>query len=92
MVCFHMLLSLQKRTSTSFRGAILKEYLVFSGMNYELTLYVQCTKNKAVRKRLPFKLICAVYLEYVVIIHFVRPYPSLLTVHQDRSRQKVASV
>ena len=44
-----------------------------------LTLYVQYTKTIAVKKRLPFELICAVYLEYIVTIHFVCPYPNLLT-------------
>ena len=33
------------------------------------------------QKWLPFELICAVYLEYIVSIHFVRPYPNLLTLY-----------
>ena len=59
------------------------------------------------KKLLPFELICAVYLEYIVTIHFVCPYPNLLTLyvewyiswtdllcsaHQEPSRQKVASI
>ena len=68
---------------------------MFNGLHHEMTLYVQYIKNQAVKKWLPLELICAVYLEYIVTIHFVCPYPSLLTlysVHQDPSRQKVASV
>ena len=45
-----------------------------------LTLYVQYTKILTVKKWLPFELICAVYLEYIVTIHCVRPYPMLLVV------------
>ena len=30
---------------------------------------------------LPFELICAVYLDYIVTIHFVRPYPNLLSLY-----------
>ena len=45
---------------------------------YQLTSYVQYTKNHAVKKWLPFELICEVYLEYIVTIHFVSPYPILL--------------
>ena len=44
-------------------------------------LYVQYTKTLAVKKWLPFELICAVYLEYILTIHFVRPYPNLLTLY-----------
>ena len=51
----------------------------FSGIYHDLTLYVQYTKNQAVKKWLPFELIYAVYLEYIVTIHFVCPYPNLLT-------------
>ena len=54
---------------------------MFSGIYHELTLYVQYTKNQAVKKWLQFELICEVYLEYIVTIHFVRPYPSLLTLY-----------
>ena len=46
-----------------------------------MTLYVQYTKNQAVKKWLPLELICAVYLEYIVTIYFVYPYPSLLTLY-----------
>ena len=71
-----------------------------------LTLYVQYTKTLAVKKWLLFEPVCAVYLEYIVTIHFVRPYQNLLTlyvqwytscndpicsVHQKPSHQKVAS-
>ena len=52
---------------------------MFNGIYHGLTLYVQYTKNQAVKKWLPFEFICAVYLEYIVPIHFVRPYPNLLT-------------
>ena len=48
---------------------------------HKLTLYVQYTKNQAIKKWLPFELICAVYLEYIVTIHFVCPYLSLLTLY-----------
>ena len=80
--------------------------LPFSDIYNELILYVQYTKNQAVKKWLPFKLICAVYLEYIVTIHFVCPYPNILTlyvqwytswndlvwsVNQKPSHQKVAS-
>ena len=54
---------------------------MFSGIYHELTLYVQYTKNKVVKKWLPFELICAVGLEYIVTVHFVSPYPSLLTLN-----------
>ena len=46
-----------------------------------LTLHVQYTKILAVKKWLPFELICAVYSEYIVTIHCVRPYPILLTLY-----------
>ena len=46
-----------------------------------MTFYVQYTKTQAVKKWLPLELICAVYLEYKVTIHFVRPYPNLLTLY-----------
>ena len=45
-----------------------------------LTLHVQYTKILAVKKWLPFEPICAVYSEYIVTIHCVRPYPMLLVV------------
>ena len=35
----------------------------------------------AVTKWLPCELICAVYLEYIVINNFVRPYPNSLTLY-----------
>ena len=43
--------------------------------------YVQYTKNPVVKKWLPFELISAVYWEYIVTIHFVCPYPKLLTLY-----------
>ena len=46
-----------------------------------LTLYVRYIKTLAVKKWLPFELICAVDLEYIVTIHFVCPYPNLLTLY-----------
>ena len=46
-----------------------------------LTLHVQYTKILAVKKWLPVELICAVYSEYIVTIHCVRPYPILLTLY-----------
>ena len=46
---------------------------------HELTFYVQQTKKQAIKKWLPFELIFAVYLEYIVTIHFVSPYLNLLT-------------
>ena len=54
---------------------------MFSGIHHEMTLYVQYTKNQAVKKWLPLELICAVYLEYIATIHFVCPYPSVLTLY-----------
>ena len=64
----------------SVRTQIYWPYM-FSGIYHELTLYVQYTKNQAVKKWLQFELICEVYLEYIVTIHYVRPYPSLLTLY-----------
>ena len=46
-----------------------------------LTLYVQYTKNPAVKKWLPFELTCALYLEYIETNGFVRPYSILLTIY-----------
>ena len=46
-----------------------------------LTLYDQYTKTLAVKNWLPFELIFAVYLEYIVTNHFVRPSPNLLTLY-----------
>ena len=54
---------------------------IFSGIYHELTLYVQYTKKKVVKKRFPFERICAVYLEYILTIHFVCPYQNLLTLY-----------
>ena len=51
---------------------------MFSGKHHEMNLYVQYTKNQAVKKWLPLELRCA---EYIVTIHFIRPYPSLLTLY-----------
>ena len=36
-------------------------------------------RTKPSQKWLPFEPICAVYLEYIETIHFVNPYPTLLT-------------
>jgi hypothetical protein len=44
-------------------------------------IYVQYTKTLAVKKWLPFELICAVNLECIATIHFVRLYPNLLTIY-----------
>ena len=44
-----------------------------------LTLYVQFTKNQAVKKWLSFELIHAVYLEIIVTYNVVQLYPILLT-------------
>ena len=52
-----------------------------SGIYHELTLYVQYTKNQAVKKWLPFELLWEVYLVYIITIHFDRPQPSLLTLY-----------
>ena len=40
----------------------------------------------AVKKWLPFELICAIYLEYIVTIPFVRPYPNLLTLYDHYTK------
>ena len=59
----------------------------------QLTSYFQYIQNLAVKKWLPFELICAIDLECIVTSNFVSPYPILLTsVQQKHSRQKVASV
>ena len=54
---------------------------MFSGIHHEMTLYVQYTRNQAVKKWLPLELICAIFLEYIVTIHFVCPYHGLLTLY-----------
>ena len=54
---------------------------MFSFKYHGLTLYVQYMKNQSVKKWLPFELICAAYLEYIVTIHFVCSYPNLLTLY-----------
>ena len=46
---------------------------------FVVTLYVQYTKNPVVKKWLPFELIYAVYLEYIVASHFVQSYLIILT-------------
>ena len=57
---------------------------MFSGIYYELTIYVQYTKNQAV------------YLELIVTIHFVRPHPNLLTLYvqytKTQALKKLASI
>ena len=53
-----------------------------------MTIYVQYTKNQAVTNWLPYELICAAYLEYIVIINFVRPYPNLLILYVQSPRIK----
>ena len=72
-----------------------------------LALYVEYTKILAVKKWLPFELICAVYivtlnsspvvtwyesecgeyLEYIVTSNFVRPYPILLTLYGQYTKE-----
>ena len=44
-------------------------------------LICSVTKNQAVKKFLPFELICAVYLKYTVTITFVQPYPNTLNLY-----------
>ena len=44
-------------------------------------MHVQYNKNLAVKKWLPFELIFAVYLKFIVTIHFVRQYQNLLTLY-----------
>ena len=46
-----------------------------------LTFYVHFSKNQAVNKWLPFELICAIYLEYIVTSNFVKLYPILQTLY-----------
>ena len=53
-----------------------------------LTLHIQYIKNQTVKKCLPFELICAAYLEYIVIINFVRPYTNILTLFIQAPRNK----
>ena len=57
-----------------------------SGAYHEQTLYVQYTKNQAVKKWLPVELICTVYLDYIVTIHFVCKYLNLLTLYVQYTR------
>ena len=60
-----------------------------------LTLYVQYTKNTAVKKWLSFEHICAVYIQYIETCNSVRCnlFVGLIcAVPQDPSRQKVASI
>ena len=61
---------------------------MFSGIHHEMTLYVQYTKNQAIKKWLPLEIRCAVDLEYIVTIHFVCPYPSLLTLYFQYTKTK----
>ena len=55
--------------------------LALEYLEYLVTLCVKNTKNQAIKKWLPFKLICAIYLEYIVSITLVRSYPNLLTLY-----------
>ena len=64
---------------------------MFSGIYHELTLYVQYTKNQAIKKWLPFEFICAVYLEYIRTINFVNPYPNLLTLFVEYAKTLAAT-
>ena len=40
-----------------------------------MTLHVQYNINQGVKKGFTYEFICAVYLEYLVTINFVWPYP-----------------
>ena len=53
-----------------------------------MTLFIQYTKKPAFTKWLPFELICAVYLEYIVTSSFVRPYPTLLTLYVQYTKNQ----
>ena len=63
-----------------------------------MTLYIQYTKNLAVKESLPFELlsIWAVYLEYIVPSYFFPIIPNLNyligLVHQETSHKKVDSI
>ena len=75
-----------------------KKYRHFSPTSLQgfgLTLYVQDLKNPAVKKCLPFKLLCAVCQKYMVTYNFVPSAPNhtvignvtklICTVHQEPS-------
>ena len=55
-----------------------------------LTLYVQYTKNPAVKKWLPFEVMSAVYIVtlYIVPFSFVQPYPIYLTSYVQYTQNK----
>ena len=55
-----------------------------------MTIYVQYTKNQAVKRWLPAELICAVYLKYKATINFVRPCPNLLTLYVQYTKTLAA--
>ena len=44
-------------------------------------IYSMHQETLAVKKWLPFEIIGAVYIKYIVTIHFVRPYQNLLTLY-----------
>ena len=44
--------------------------------------------NYAIKKWLPFELICAVYLEYIVTINFVQPYQNLLNLYVQYNKNQ----
>ena len=70
--------------SLNWAGCIINHkpfHYMFSGIHHEMTLYVQYTKNQAVKMWFPLELRYAVYLDYIVTIHFVCPYPSVLTLY-----------
>ena len=58
---------------------LLKYYLPASIM--KKSLFGQPPKNPALKKLLPFELICAVNLDYIVTSNFVRPYAILLPLY-----------
>ena len=49
-----------------------------------------CSAHQELKRQkcLPYELICTVYLEYIVTINFVRPYPNLLTLYVQYTKNQ----
>ena len=58
--------------------SILNNYFVRPYPNF-LILYVPYTKNQAIKKWLPYELICAAYLKNIATMNIVQLNPNLLT-------------
>ena len=66
--------------------ATLNRYTVVTRCMSWTDLICSDTKNQAVKKWLPFELICAVYLDYIATIHCVCQYPNLLTLYVQNTK------